>query len=103
MKISPGFTLLAQTYKQLNAPFGKFAMSTLRASTKALASNDSNDATYNSIEGKIQSLTTRRDSLATEIKGVLEGAEFNGQPFGAIFLLLVRAGALFVQANQLPH
>jgi len=43
--------------QQLDAPFGQFAMATLKASTKALASNDADDATYTSIEGHIQSLT----------------------------------------------
>src|SRR5229473_5347505 len=81
VRISPGFTALAQTYKQLNAPFGQFAMATLKASTKALASNDAGDATYTSIEGQIQALTARRDALAAEIKGLLNGAEFNGKPF----------------------
>jgi len=105
VKISPGFTLLAQTYKQLNAPFGKFAMSTLRASTKALASNDPDDATYTSIEGKIQSLTTRRDSLAAEIKLALDGAEFNGQPIDSLkaLVLITRASILLGEASVLPH
>jgi hypothetical protein len=105
VKISPGFTVLAQTYKQLNAPFGKFAMATLKASTKALASNDPGDVTYTSIEGQIQSLTTQRDALATEIKGVLDGAEFKGQPFNVLkaLLLVVRADVLLQQANHLPH
>jgi len=75
VKISPGFKTLAQTYKQLNAPFGQFAMATLKASTKALASgNPQDDSTYTSIEGHIQSLTQQRDALATEIKGVLDRA-----------------------------
>jgi hypothetical protein len=105
VRISPGFTALAQTYKQLNAPFGQFAMATLKASTKALASNDAGDATYTSIERQIQSLTTRRDALATEIKGVLDGAEFKGHPFGVLkaLLLVVRANVLLDQANHLPH
>jgi hypothetical protein len=105
VRISPGFTVLSRTYKQLNAPFGAFGMATLRASTKALASNDSGDATYTSIEGKIQSLTTRRDALATEIKGVLDSAEFKGQPFSTLkaLLLVARASLLLGQANQLPH
>jgi hypothetical protein len=105
VRISPGFTVLSRTYKQLNAPFGAFGMATLRASTKALASNDSGDATYTSIEGKIQSLTTRRDALASEIKGVLDGAEFKGQPFSTLkaLLLVARASLLLGQANQLPH
>lgn len=65
VKQSFSFGALARTYKQLNAPFGAFAMATLRASTKALASNDEGDATYTSIEGQIASLTERRDALAT--------------------------------------
>ncbi|HEX3352722.1 MAG TPA: hypothetical protein VHS34_07855 [Terriglobales bacterium] len=106
VKFSPGFTLLARTYKQLNAPFGQFAMSTLRASTKALASGDpNNDATYTSIEGKIQSLTTRRDALATEIKGALDGAEFKGQPINTLkaLVLITRANILLGEASVLPH
>jgi len=105
VRISPGFTALARTYKQLNAPFGQFAMATLKASTKALASNDPDDATYTSIEGQIQALTSQRDALATEIKGVLDGAEFKGKPFSALkaLLLVVRANVLLGQANQLPH
>jgi hypothetical protein len=105
VRMSPGFTALARTYKQLNAPFGQFAMATLKASTKALASNDPDDATYTSIEGQIQALTSQRDALATEIKGVLDGAEFKGKPFSALkaLLLVVRANVLLRQANQLPH
>ena len=70
---------LAQVYKQINAPFGAFAMDTLKASTRALASNDAGDATYTTIEGQIQSLTAQRDTLATQIKSALAGAAFNGQ------------------------
>jgi hypothetical protein len=105
VRISPGFTALARTYKQLNAPFGAFGMATLRASTKALASNDVGDATYTSIEGQIDSLTAQRDALATEIKGVLDDAEFKGRPFSTLkaLLLVARASLLLGQANQLPH
>ncbi len=105
VRISPGFTTLAQTYKQLNAPFGQFAMATLRASTKALASGDPDDATYTSIEGKIQSLTTQRDALASEIKGQLDGAEFKGQPISTLkaLLLVVQGNVLLGEANHLPH
>ena len=51
-------------YKQLNAPFGQFGMAILQASTKALASNDSGDATYLNIESQIVSLTSQRNTLA---------------------------------------
>jgi hypothetical protein len=69
---------LGDVYKQLNAAFGVFAMDTLTASTKALASNDASDATYTAIEGQIQNLTTQRDALAGQIKGALNAAAFDG-------------------------
>jgi hypothetical protein len=74
------FNQLADAYKQLNASFGTFAMNILKASTHALASNDGGDATYNSIEGQIQSLTSQRDALAAQIKAGLDGATFDNQP-----------------------
>ncbi len=79
-KSGSDFTQLADTYKQLNAAFGTFAMDTLKASTRALASNDAGDATYNSIEGQIQSLTSQRDALAAQIKAALDAATFDNQP-----------------------
>jgi hypothetical protein len=105
VKLSPGFVALARTYKQLNAPFGAFAMATIRSSTKALASNDAGDATYTSVEGKIKSLTTQRDALASQIKGLLDGAEFKGQPVNVLkaLSLIVRGTLLLEEANHLPH
>ena len=105
MKQSTSFVVLAQIYKQLNAPFGEFAMATLKASTKALASNDAGDATYNSIEAQIQSLTSQRDALAAQMMGLLNGAEFNGQTFSDAQAqsLIGQGQALLNQANGLPH
>jgi hypothetical protein len=102
---SAGFIALAQVYKQLNAPFGAFAMATLRASTKALASNDAGDATYNLIEGKIQSLTAKRDALAAQMIRMLNAAEFRGRTFNDIsaFLLSAQGRILLRQASNLPH
>jgi hypothetical protein len=79
VKQSVRFRQLVPLYKQLNAPFGQFAKDTLTASTKALASNDAGDATYNSIENQIESLTAQRDTLAGQIRAALDGATFNGQ------------------------
>jgi hypothetical protein len=103
MKKSGSFVPLAQTYKQLNAPFGQFAMDTLKASTRALASNDAGDATYSSIEGQIESLTAQRDALAAQIKAVLKGAEFNGQVISSrqAQQLIAQSQALLNQAHQL--
>ena len=105
VKKSTRFVALAQIYKQLNAPFGEFAMATLKASSIALASNDDGDATYLSIEGQIQSLTTRRDALAGQMIGLLNGAEFNGQSFSneQAQSLIAQGQALLSQANSLPH
>lgn len=105
VKKSTSFIALAQMYKQLNAPFGEFGMAILRASTKALASNDAGDATYSSIEGQIQSLTAQRDALAAQMNALLDGAEFNGQPIGSALAqsLIAQGQALLSQANALPH
>jgi len=105
LKKSGSFVALAQIYKQLNASFGEFAMDTLKASTKALASNDSGDATYTTIEGQIQSLTADRDALAAQMIGLLEGAEFKGQTFSDAQAqsLIAQGEALLNQAKALPH
>jgi hypothetical protein len=103
VKKSPSFVALPQMYNQLNAPFGQFGMAILRASTKALGSDDTADATYNLIEGQIQSLTSQRDSLAGQMNALLDGAEFNGQAFGSALAqsLIAQGQALLDQADAL--
>jgi hypothetical protein len=90
------FVQLSGLYKQLNASFGSFAMDTLKASTRALASNDADDATYNQIEGQIQSLTSQRDALAAQIKAALDAATFDNQA-----LSNAQAGSFVSQAKSL--
>jgi hypothetical protein len=66
---------LGEVYKQLNAPFGDFAMDTLAASTRAIESGSaSDDSTYTDLEGQIEALTTQRDTLATQIRAALNVA-----------------------------
>jgi hypothetical protein len=75
----PSLEKLGGTYKQLMASFGEFAMNTLTASTKALASGNAGDDTrYNSIESQIQTLTAQRNALAAQIRTGLNDAQFNG-------------------------
>jgi hypothetical protein len=71
----------------------------------ALASNDANDSTYNSIEGQIQSLTTQRDALVGQMIGLLNGAEFKGQSFrdAQAQSVIAQGQALLNQGNGLPH
>jgi hypothetical protein len=70
---------LGQIYKQINAPFGSLAQSTLTVSTFAIQSTSDNDAVYNALESHIASWTSQRDALAPQIKQLLAGAQFNGQ------------------------
>jgi hypothetical protein len=105
VKKSSSFIALAQTYKQLDAAFGSFAMDILKASTKALASNDAGDATYASMEGQIDSLTNQRNALASQIISLLNGAEFNGHTFSdsQAQALISQAQALMAQAHTLAQ
>src|SRR6266481_29726 len=103
VKSSGRFIVLAETYKQLNAPFGRFAMDILKSSTFALASNDQGDATYNSVEGQIESLTSQRDTLSAQMKALLNGAAFNGQAFSdsQAQSLIGQGQSLLAQAHAL--
>jgi hypothetical protein len=99
----PSLERLGQTYKQLMASFGSFSMDTLVASTTALSSNASGDATYATIEGQIQDLTDQRNELAAEIRAGINDAEFNGTKLSQhqIKGWIVRADALLAQAHDL--
>jgi hypothetical protein len=71
---------LGQIYKQINAPFGDLAENTLKVSTFAITSESTGDVTYTILENLISSWTAKRDALTSEIKSMLEAAEFNGTP-----------------------
>jgi hypothetical protein len=69
---------LAVTYKQIDAPFNRFAGNVLVASTHALASGSStDDGTYQKTESRITSLTAARDAVAGKMRTVLNDAAFN--------------------------
>jgi predicted transcriptional regulator len=71
---------LGDVYKQLNASFGLFSMYTLKASTTALASGSAtDDSKYTAIEDSIATLTSQRNTLASQIKAGLSAAAFDGQ------------------------
>ena len=78
-------------------------MASLDISTRALASNDANDATYTNLEDQLSSINTQRDALAAQMIGMLEGAEFNNQQIDkAQALQLINQGqALLAQVNSL--
>jgi hypothetical protein len=72
---------LVAVYKQINAPFGRFAEDSLIVATAALVSDTPADATYAALQGKIAGWTARRDALADQAKGLLDGVTFRGQHF----------------------
>jgi hypothetical protein len=95
---------LGAVYKQLAAPFGRFGMDTLKASTAALQSGSAgDDSAYTSIESRLQSLTADRDAAAGQIRDLLDAAEFEGTALDetAALKLIVRAGVLLLRARLL--
>jgi hypothetical protein len=92
---------LGDAYEQVNAPFGSFALDTLKASTKAVASSD--DSVYTSIENQIQTLTTQRDALAAQIRAGLNDAAFNNKQLneGQAKDWIDQANSLIAQASSL--
>jgi hypothetical protein len=65
---------LGRVYKQINAPFGDLGLTSLRVSTFALASTSSGDATYTKLENKIAAWRTQRNSLAGQMRAILDAA-----------------------------
>ena len=96
------FLELAQIYKQINAPLGELGLNSLRISTHAIESNTAGDSTYTNLENQLLSLTAQRNALATQIIGLLEGAEFNGQPINVhqAHSLISQAQDLLDQVNE---
>ena len=68
---------LAEAYKQINAPRGALGVRTLTGiSTTALK----DDATYASLEARLDSITKRRNQIAGEMIEMLEAAAFDYRP-----------------------
>jgi len=93
------FVLLAQSYKQINAPIGAFGRGTLAISTVGL---EADDTTYGNVEARLAALGSQRDALAAQMIQKLEAAEFNTQPLDwpTTFSLLSQAYHLL---NQLGN
>jgi arylsulfatase A-like enzyme len=70
---------LADTYKQLNAPFGQLGQASLIISTAAVASNTPGDAAYTTLSNKLVSWRAQRDVLANKMRAVLDAAAFQNQ------------------------
>ena len=94
-----GFVLLADAYKQLNAPLGTVGMNSLAAATRAI---ETDDATYAAFLRSIGNFTTARDALAGQIRAALDNAAFAGKPIRAVDAAVLggRALALIGQAAE---
>jgi hypothetical protein len=74
------FVELARAYKQINAPNGDLGQTSLRISTRALASGSpGSDSRYIQLENAISNITLARDVLAAQMLQQLQDAEFNGK------------------------
>ena len=72
---------LGEEYKQILATTGKFDMTTLKISTKGLASGSAtNDRRYRATEAALTWLDNQRDRLAAQMSDQLLGAAFHGTP-----------------------
>jgi hypothetical protein len=94
---------LGQVYTQLEAPVGSFGLSTLRASTRALASVSPGDTVYATIENQLTDLGQQRDAVAAQMRDLLLAAAFRGQaiPVGQADQLISEGHELLVNAAQL--
>jgi len=70
------FALLAQAYKQINAPVGKLGLVTLAVSTTALKGDD---PTYRTLEDRLSAINAQRNELAARMIRRLEDAAFAGK------------------------
>ena len=87
------FTELAQVYKQINAPLGDLGMDALAISTTALAGENQ---AYTALENQITAITSQRNVIASQIRQLLDGAEFQGNKIDEH-----AADDLISQANRL--
>ncbi|MDP9232829.1 MAG: hypothetical protein M3O73_08700 [Actinomycetota bacterium] len=97
-------TELGLVYKEINAPFGPLSFDVLAASTRALASGSAtDDATYTAISDRITALTDQRNTLAGQMRDVLNNAAFGGPSASASEIddLIQQGNSLLMRANQL--
>jgi hypothetical protein len=96
------FVELARAYKRINAPVGELGLASLKVSTAALAGDD---ATYNGLESRLQTITAFRDFLAAKMIETLSDAEFGGKHVsnGGEKALVRQADALIDYVNWLAE
>jgi hypothetical protein len=98
------FQRLAVCYKQLNSSVGEFSTDALLADTAAMKSGSAqDDTTYQKVLSELQSLGSKRDTLATQIKNKLFDAEFNDKNVKGGGHLVNECQSLIDQAGALAR
>src|SRR5262249_25562229 len=104
VKKNGAFVPLAEMYKRIDATVGELGLASLKISADALESgNARDDSSYTDLENQLSSITTERNSLASQMIALLEGAEFDGQPITQQQAqpLIAQGQALLDQVNAL--
>jgi hypothetical protein len=104
VKKGGSFLPLAQMYKRINGTVGELGLASLKVSTSALESGSAtDDSTYTDLENKLSTITSTRNTLASQMISLLEGAEFNGQVIDKSHAtqLIAQGQALLDQINTL--
>jgi hypothetical protein len=97
---SEDFVELAQLYKQLNAPLGSVGLDSLRFANRSILGDNT---TYGRYLTKLADVTARRDTLAGEIKLLLDQAAFGGQRIDEHERLERRARAIIDEVADLAR
>jgi hypothetical protein len=99
-------TLLAQVYKQINAPVGQLGLASLRISTRAEESgNASNDVVYSVLDNQLIRITNSRNTIAAQMSALLESAAFDNTPIDLVSAtkLIAEGNALLIGVNVLAR
>jgi hypothetical protein len=70
---------LGAAYKQLDAPFGRLALASLKVSTAGIPTGSvGDDSAYTALDSRLANWLSRRDALANDISALINGAQFDG-------------------------
>jgi hypothetical protein len=94
------FIAAALVYKKLNDPLGQFGRNSLVLATQAIKGSDTS---YQRYLDAIGTMMARRDALARELKGLLDGAAFAHRPIDPTYsrALIGSADALINEIEDL--
>ena len=87
----PAYVILANAYKQLNAPFGATAVASIAYATNGIATTS--PVTHTAYLAEMAKFNTAREALVAQIRSYIEAAAFSNGPFSTVTALLYAANA----------